>query len=66
MCSRYPLRDDWWAGVCALILMVVQSDTAALSIPELELELSEGTMGGKYTTLVIDAAALNRRQGPVC
>jgi len=45
---------------------VVQSDTAALSIPELELELSEGTMGGKYTTLVIDAAALNRRQGPVC
>jgi len=34
-----------------VVVWFCQSDTAALSIPEIELELSEGTLGGKYTTI---------------
>eukprot|EP01006_Ploeotia_vitrea_P036332 TRINITY_DN66005_c1_g1_i1.p1 TRINITY_DN66005_c1_g1~~TRINITY_DN66005_c1_g1_i1.p1 ORF type:complete len:564 (-),score=302.03 TRINITY_DN66005_c1_g1_i1:930-2411(-) len=30
---------------------LMKSDSASVSIPELELELGEGTLGGKYTTL---------------
>lgn len=30
---------------------VIKSDTAMLEIPELELELSHGTLGGVYTTV---------------
>jgi len=29
----------------------VQSDTCAVRIPELELELEEGTLGGRFTTI---------------
>jgi zinc finger protein len=29
---------------------VIKSDTAAVSIPELDLELSHGALGGIYTT----------------
>ena len=29
----------------------LQSDTCAVRIPELELELEEGTLGGQFTTI---------------
>ena len=29
----------------------LQSDTCAVRIPELELELEEGTLGGRFTTI---------------
>src|SRR5437016_2950150 len=35
-----------------IVLCCNQSDTASLRIPQLELELTPGTLGGKYTTLV--------------
>lgn len=34
-----------------LPLFVFQSDTASVEIPELELELSSGTLGGLVTTV---------------
>jgi zinc finger protein len=30
---------------------VIKSDTASVEVPELELELSHGSLGGVYTTV---------------
>ena len=32
---------------------VIKSDTACIEIPELELELSHGSLGGIYTTVCV-------------
>lgn len=34
---------------------MMKSDSASIIIPELELELQEGTLGSKYTTVVSDS-----------
>lgn len=33
------------------VFQCLQSETAGLSIPEIELELNPGTLGGRFTTL---------------
>lgn len=47
-CVQIAFRS-WTHPFC--IFPHAQSDTAGLLVPELELELESGTLGGKYTTL---------------
>jgi ZPR1 zinc-finger domain len=42
------IPDDWNESNLSLLL---QSDTCAVLVPELELELVEGTLGGRFTTI---------------
>lgn len=34
-----------------ILLFTIQSDTAGMMIPEIDLELNPGTLGGRFTTL---------------
>ena len=54
--SARVLKDDDDGGddescMHALLLFLVQSDTASLSIPELEFDMQPGTLGGRFTTM---------------
>ena len=51
--ARVLKDDDDGDESCmhALLLFLVQSDTASLSIPELEFDMQPGTLGGRFTTM---------------
>lgn len=49
--SRDILKVYSFSSSLSLILTSLQSDTAGLSVPEIDLVLAHGTLGGRFTTL---------------